>query len=109
MAKEDKEVTFEKEEGKELWHIKVGFGFGDDAKKHLMAGVAVSVSVYALCGGRAFGVLLGIIVAILIAFCKECYDYFYRRDLYWDWSDVVWMLIGGFIGGIVSTISYALW
>ena len=106
MERNDEKIT--KEEGKELWHIKVPFGFNDDNKKYLMAGIAVAVSVYALCGGRAFGVLLGIVTAIVITFGKECYDHI-RKKLAWDWADVVWMLIGGFLGGVISTISYAIW
>lgn len=106
MGKE-KEMTFEKVEGKELWHGKIPFGFNDDNKKYLMSGVAVATSVFALCGGRAYSVALGIIIAVLIAFAKECYDHF-KKNLTWDWGDVVWMLIGGFCGGIISTIAYII-
>ncbi len=73
------------------------YDYNDDNKKYLVSGIAVAVSVYALCGGRAFGVLLGIVMAVGIAFGKECYDHI-RKRLAWDWADCIFETLNELLG-----------
>lgn len=96
-----------KEEDKNLWHVKVPFKWSDDKTAHVCGSVAIALFVFALCGGRAFSVMLGIIVAILLGFVKECIDKYIRKTE-WEWGDIFADIIGAFSGGLLSLIAYII-
>lgn len=96
-----------KEEGKELWHVILPFGWTVDKTAHVCASVAIALFVFALCGGRAFSVLLGIVTAILLGFVKECVDKYIRKTE-WEWGDIFADIIGAFGGGLLSLIAYII-
>ena len=96
-----------KEEGKELWHVVLPFGWTVDKTAHVCGGIAIALFVFALCGGRAFSVLLGIVVTILLGFAKECVDKYIRKTE-WEWGDIFADIIGAFSGGLLSLIAYII-
>ena len=104
MAREEK-IT--KEEGKNLWHVVLPFGWTVDKTTHVCGAIAIALFVFALCGGRAFGVMLGIIIAILLGFIKECVDKYIRKTE-WEWGDIFADIIGAFGGGLLSLIAYII-
>lgn len=102
---EQEKIT--KEKGKNIWHVEIPFAWTDDKTIHVFVCVAMSLFVFALCGGRAFGVLLGVVSSILMGFVKECIDKYIRKTS-WDWGDIFADIIGAFGGGLLSLIAYII-
>lgn len=103
----ERNAKITKEPGKDIWHVYFPFGWTDDKTAHVCGCIAIALFVFALCGGRAFSVMLGIIVAILLGFVKECVDKYIRKTE-WEWGDIFADIIGAFSGGLLSLIAYII-
>lgn len=103
----ERNAKITKEEGKELWHVILPFGWTVDKTAHVCGCVAIALFVFVVCGCRPFGVLLGIVVAILLGFVKECVDKYIRKTE-WEWGDIFADIIGAFSGGLLSLIAYII-
>ena len=107
MERNERKMIFTKEEGKELWHVVMPFGWTDDKTAHVCAAVAIALFVFAVCGCRPFAVPLGIVAAIMVGFIKECIDKYIRKTA-WEWGDIAADIMGAFGGGLLSTIAYII-
>ena len=104
---EKRKVTYTKDEGQDLWHVNERFVWTMDKTAHALGSAAIALFVFGICGCRPFGVLLGVIVAILLGFIKECIDKYIRKTM-WDWGDIVADIIGAFAGGLLSLLAYII-